>query len=303
MSRLSPLRASAFAMVVLLLTACATSSTPAIPPATVKRPASQATPAPPTPTPHPFAELTEWDVVMLGDSSLWDVGEPYSKLVEQDRGVKVILHEEWQGGLGAGAILKALRGDFEHSAKRERWPQLIQDAEVLVLFGNPLFSDLEPALLTSLHNCIMSLSPAPEASGQPSGLDAGVCSAVGYEPYSRDVDAIFGEIARLRAGRPLILRAVDIYNPVISTWREKPLEAVCVACWDGMRAAIREAAEARGVPFVGVYDAFNGPNHSEDPRAKGYMKPDGEHPSEAGAQFYAELLRRSGYDTWVAGRP
>jgi lysophospholipase L1-like esterase len=41
--------------------------------------------------------------------------------------------------------------------------------------------------------------------------------------------------------------------------------------------------------------AFNGPNHDEDPKDKGYILPDGEHPSEAGAQVIAEAFRKLGY--------
>jgi len=54
------------------------------------------------------------------------------------------------------------------------------------------------------------------------------------------------------------------------------------------------------VTFVSVYDEFNGPAHDRDPRAKGLIREDGEHPSDAGAQRYAELLQRSGYGAWAA---
>ena len=85
-------------------------------------------------------------------------------------------------------------------------------------------------------------------------------------------------------------------------WQEKGIEDICSAYWEGQTDAIRRAAEEHGVPFVSVHDAFNGPDHDQDPVAKGFIK-DGEHPSEAGAQAYAELLLRSGYDAWVAANP
>ncbi len=41
---------------------------------------------------------------------------------------------------------------------------------------------------------------------------------------------------------------------------------------------------------------MNGPNHDEDPRQKGFILPDGEHPSALGAQYMADLLADMGYD-------
>jgi lysophospholipase L1-like esterase len=220
-------------------------------------------------------------VVIISDSSLWGVAEPYAKLIEQDRGVKAALHDEWQGGLSAGAILKALRGDSGGSFKRAQWSQLARDAEVLVIFGNPLDS-VSPEMQSDLESCIMSQ--------QPTG-----CTTEALAPYQADLEAIYDEIARLREGRPLILRATDIYNPLLSRWREKGIEDACRVCWESVNAAARQAAEGHRVPFVSVYDGFNGPDHEQDPRAKGLIRDDGEHPSEAGAQFIAELLQQSGY--------
>ena len=288
---LAALRTIGCALFVLLLAACAMSPTPNAPLATVTSPASIATPVSPTTTPHPFTGLAEWDVVVISDSSLWGVAEPYAQLVEQDRGVKVNLHDEWQGGLSVGTILKALRGDFEHSAKREKWPQLIRDAEVLVLFGNPMDS-LAPDVTEVAWNCV--------GLTDPGRVDI---PADAFGRYQADLGAIYDEIASLRAGRPLILRATGIYNPVIGAWREKGFTDVCVAFWEGQNDAARRAAEEHGVQFVDSYAAFNGPSHDQDPRTKGFIREDGEHPSATGAQFYAELLLQSGYDTWVARQP
>lgn len=291
MSRLSYLQVIGCTMIVLLLAACAASPAPAAPSATVTPPAPAASPVPPSATPHPFAGLAEWDVVVISDSTLWGVAEPYAKLIEQDRRVKVNLHDEWQGGLTIRSVLNALRGDFAHSAKREKWPKLIQDAEVLVLFGNPQES-LTPELIAAGWSCVDNRDP-----GEVS------IAASSFAPYQADLIAVYDEIARLREGRPLILRATGIYLPVISVWQEKGIDGVCGAFWEGQNEAARQAAEERDVQFVDTYGAFNGPNHDQDPRTKGLIREDGEHPSEAGAQFYAELLLRSGFDTWSAGQP
>jgi len=290
MNRLS-LQVIGCTMIVLLLAACAASSAPAAPSATVTPPPPAASPVPPAATPHPFAELSEWDVVVIGDSTLWEVAEPYAQLIEQDRAVKVVLHDEWQGGLSAGTILKALRGDSGHSLRMEKWPQLIRDAEVLVLFGNPTDS-LAPDMTETAWHCVDFTDPGHVE-----------IPADAFAHYQADLGAIYDEIAGLRAGRPLILRAAGIYNPALSVWREKRFADVCEAFWEGMNDAARRAAEEHGVQFVDTYAAFNGPNHDQDPRTKGWIKEDGEHPSESGAQFYAELLRQSRYDTWLGRLP
>jgi hypothetical protein len=63
----------------------------------------------------------------------------------------------------------------------------------------------------------------------------------------------------------------------------------------GELSAIR-VLDALQIVFVSVYDAFNGIEHHEDPRAKGYIASDGMHTSEEGRQVIADLLRQVGYE-------
>ena len=64
-----------------------------------------------------------------------------------------------------------------------------------------------------------------------------------------------------------------------------------------MKARLEEeAAEANGATFVSTYDVFNGPNHGEDPREKGWIGPDGEHTTDDGAAAIAEALTAVGFD-------
>lgn len=48
-----------------------------------------------------------------------------------------------------------------------------------------------------------------------------------------------------------------------------------------------------------TYDEFNGPDHDEDPREKGYISIDGFHASTEGVYFQAEILHALGYDAIV----
>jgi hypothetical protein len=60
---------------------------------------------------------------------------------------------------------------------------------------------------------------------------------------------------------------------------------------------LREASDELGVTFVSFYDDFNGPEHNEDPREKGYIRSDGYHASTEGSDAQARLFHDIGYDT------
>jgi lysophospholipase L1-like esterase len=111
-----------------------------------------------------------------------------------------------------------------------------------------------------------------------------------------NLKAIYEAIFALRNGESTIIRAVGFYNPVISEHRERHMEAECTQCWETFNSAIQQAADEFNIPFVSVYDAFNGVNHDEDPREKGYIGGDGVHTSEQGKQVIADLLSEAGYE-------
>jgi hypothetical protein len=53
------------------------------------------------------------------------------------------------------------------------------------------------------------------------------------------------------------------------------------------------------VAVASFYDEFNGPNHDEDPREKGYVFGDGYHPSPEGTVVQAQVLHALGYEPIV----
>jgi hypothetical protein len=223
-----------------------------------------------------------WDLVIIGDSSLWELGAAYASQIEQDVGVGVVLHDFTRGGLSAGEVLSTLRDGEE--ARRGRVADLaaaLEDAEVVVMFVNPVDS-IDPQNPNDLEQCFLARAP------QSCGPDT-------FEKWTADLQAIWLEIFRLRDGQPVILRATDIYNPLVIPWSRRGVLQVCTECWENMSDAARLAAEAYGIPFLSRLDAFNGPNHDEDPRQKGYIVSDGAHPSELAAQFTAALLSEMGY--------
>jgi len=266
-----------------------TAAAPTSLPATATPPPTPTVP-PPTPTPIPFEGLAEWDVVVIGDCRLGGVAEPYARLVEQDLGVKVTVHDNTTA-YDADTILKGLRGDSGGAFARRNWPQLIgTDAEVVVLWANPAES-VAPELAEDLEIC--RSADFKTAFRQPQN-----CTADAFATFRADLDAIYAEIAKLRQGRPLILLATDGYNALVGAQGEQGIDGACRVCWEVMSSVARQAAEQHGVPFVGACETFNGPRYDEDPRAKGLVREGMECPSDAGAQLYAERLHQSGYAYW-----
>jgi hypothetical protein len=121
------------------------------------------------------------------------------------------------------------------------------------------------------------------------------CSPKALAGYKADLDAILREILTLRKGKPTLIRTHDFYNPIYREWKKLGKYEEYKRCWEAISATIYEAAAAHKIPVAEVYAAFNGSSHDEESGDKGYIQPDGEHPSEAGARVIAEAFRQLGY--------
>jgi hypothetical protein len=224
-----------------------------------------------------------WHLVIIGDSSLWELGDAFAAQIKKDAGVEVVLEDYALPSLSAGEVLKALQtGKSTRYFKLQRLPASLRDAEVVVMFVNPVDS-IDPEKPLNLDGCFFSRAPE-------------TCDSESFEKWTADLQAIWAEIFRLREGQPVILRATDLYNPLVTPWNERGVFEACTKCWEKMSDASRLAAEAYGIPFLSRLDAFNGPNHDEDPRQKGFIVSDGEHPSDLAAQFTAQRLSEMGYE-------
>lgn len=238
--------------------------------------------SPPSRPALPKGPEAEWNLVVIGDSSLSGLGRAFASQIEEDAGVKVLLEDFIRGGLSAGTVLRVLQTGDTSTPGLRRLPDTLRDAEVVVMFVNPLES-VDPAKPLGFRGCWTHR--APES-----------CSPESFEHYTADMKAIWAKILELRAGQPTVLRATDVYNPFVGPWNESGVFEACNACWENMSDAARLAAEAYDIPFLSRYDAFNGANHNEDPREKGYIGSDGEHPSDLASQYIAELLSQMGYE-------
>ena len=225
-------------------------------------------------------EITEstWDVVILADSYLANVAEPYAEHVAEANDVDVVLHNEYTHLLPVKSLAEVLAAD----ATVGGWPELVSDAEVVVYFANPL--GLIPE--GQEENCGNGGARIMESH----------CDG-DWDPYREGLEQIAVEIKRLRDGQPTIIRTIQGYSPGVGSWEEAGVYDDCLACDAYAREAEQAAADAQGVPIAQVWDEFNGPDHTEDPVEKGYIASDGFHPSLEGAQVIADLLHDLGYET------
>lgn len=239
------------------------------------------------PSELPTGPGVTWDLVILGDSSLWDLGDAYAAQIESDVGVKVAVHNYTSTASSAGAVLEVLRTGDPYNLRLQQLPDVLRDAEVVVMFLNPSDSVNEERPL-EVDGCF-NRPYQPPAS----------CDPETFRQWTADLEAIWAEIFRLRNGEPIILRATDLYSALVGPWAEAGVLEACTECWENISDAARLAAESHGIPFLSRLDAFNGPNHMEDPRMQGYINGDGEHLSTLGVQFTAELLSEMGYEPVV----
>lgn len=230
----------------------------------------------------PQGKNAVWHLVVIGDSSLWNFGKAFAAQIEQDVGVEVELDDYSRPALSAGEVLQALQTGVSTRYGLEKLPDALKEAEVVVMFVNPVNS-IDPDYPLNLDGCFVFQAP-------------GDCEPETFEQWISDLKAIWAEILELRQGQPTILRATDLYNPLVIPWKERGVFEACTNCWENMSNAARLAAEAYQIPFLSRLDAFNGPNHQEDPREKGYIVSDGEHPSVHAAEFTADLFSELGYE-------
>jgi hypothetical protein len=225
------------------------------------------------------AETSEpWDLVWFSDSTGWGIADLWGERIAEELGVEVRVHDYATGNLTASLVRTWI--EAEGSERRES----LAGAEVIVIFGNPIGS----GATSDIDRCV-STSTAPRDPPQH-------YTAEDFLPYRDLLVSIYETVFDLRQGQPTIVRAIDMYNPVIADHREAGIEAECTAAWEAFSQTIREAAAEFGVPTASMFDAFNGPNHDEDPREKGFIGPDKQHTTDEGKAAMVEVLHALGYD-------
>jgi hypothetical protein len=220
-----------------------------------------------------------WDLLYIQDSHGFGVANGYAEGIERALGAEVNVHNKAIGDLSAVTVLERIRGD---------WSSLVRDAEIIVLFGNPRGS----GTTTDIEICISGSTAEREPPMHYSEED--------WQPYQAVLEEVYTEIWKIREGRPVVLRAVTFLNPAISAWREAGIEPECTAALEAMNQAISDAAEAGGATLVSTHDLFNGPDHLDDPRRRGWIGSDGIHLSNEGMTAVADALTDVGFETTTA---
>lgn len=230
----------------------------------------------------PQGQNAVWHLVIIGDSSLWGVGEAYAAQIEENVGVKVVLEDFALSGQSAGEVLDVLQTGESSNFQLQKLPVALSKADIVVMFVNPIDSII-PENPLDMDGCFAGMVPKS-------------CNPAAYDRWMSDLKAIWAKTLELRKGKPTVLRATDLYSPLVSSWAKHDVFEACNECWVNMSNATRSAAEAYNIPFLSRYDVMNGASHTEDLVEKGYIRSDGEHLSEFGAEYVAELLAQMGYE-------
>ena len=229
-----------------------------------------------------------WDLVWYSDSTGWGVAELWAERIEEEFGVEVQVYDHAKGVLPAVEILKSLGGmpdggsdDFGRLGDTRH---VVAEAEVIVVYGNPIDS----GSTDDLEQCVTTSKAPRDPPTEYSSED--------FEPYREILASIYEEIFTLVGDRPVIVRAIDSYNPVVADQEEAGVKEECIEAWEAWSTSIGEAASEFRVPMVSMYDKFNGTDHSEDPRLKGYILGDGQHTTTGGQSAMVEALHEVGYE-------
>ena len=226
-----------------------------------------------------------WDLVWFSDSTGFFVADLWAEKIKEELGVEVRVHDFAKGSLQAVEILESLNEPTEGRKRLGDTRDDVAEAEIVVVYGNPDGS----AMTSDVGEACVTTSTEPRDPPTRYGeADIG--------PYRDILDGIWERVVDLAGDRPVIVRAIDSYMPVIADWRLAGVEAECTEAWEAYSNTIQAAAAAFGIPTVSMYDAFNGADHAEDPRQKGYIISDGEHTSPAGRDAMVAALHEAGYE-------
>jgi hypothetical protein len=232
----------------------------------------------------PSTAAEPWDLVWFSDSTGFFVASMWAETIEEALGVEVRVHDFAEGSLRAVEVLESLDESTEGYKRLGDTRDLVAEAEIIVVYGNPRGS----GATDDLETCVTTSTKPRDPPTRYSAED--------FAPYREVVESIYERVFDLVGDRPVMVRAIDFYNPVIADWRLAGVETECTAAWEAYNKTVRDAAAVFNVPLVSMYDTFNGPDHSEDPREKGYIAFDMVHTSPTGQEAMVAALHEAGYE-------
>jgi hypothetical protein len=222
-----------------------------------------------------------WDLVWFSDSSGFGVADLWAERIAAEQGVEVRVADHASTSLSAGSVLEQLdRQDIQAE---------VGEAEIILVYGNPTRS----GMVHTSDTCV-SADPTPR---EPPSLQ----TEADREPYRENLREIYERILALRDGQPTIIRAMDLYIPALAPWRQAGIEPECLHNFEVFSAAVPRVADEYGVPTASMLDAFNGPDHDQDPVERGFISGDGIHTSDAGRAAMVDVLDALGYEPVASG--
>jgi len=126
-------------------------------------------------------KVEKWDLLWISDSSGWGVVDIYAGYVAEDLGIEIDVNDQWMGHLAAGEVLASLNGEPNPNMNLVRMAEYIQEAEIIVFYGNPNLSlstqpphpqpcSSLPARLPFNHRSIIDLRKAVLDWNMPKGI-------------------------------------------------------------------------------------------------------------------------------------
>ena len=219
---------------------------------------------------------SNWQYTALGDSLAAGTGDAqggyvprYRNHIQTDTGYPVTLIDRGVPGWTSGDLLHALRTDASMRAQ-------IAGSQVVTfnIGGNDMLQALQRYQM-----------------GTCGGADNQRCLGEAIALFKSNWNAIIAQILALRSTSDTVVRTMDIYNPVVNLLKLYGVFAQVKPYLDDINRHIHLTASANRIHVARVYREFNGPNGDQDAGAKGYISSDGIHPSPAGHDAVARLLR------------
>jgi hypothetical protein len=172
---------------------------------------------------------------------------------------------------------------------------------VMVLFGNPLDSKPPDGSWDFPENAGACMMGGYEGKNLLPGFETYKekmlkgCNPETWVTYQADLGAVIDEIYKIREGTPLILRMTDNYIPFHSSWVQYGVDEVCTICVRPSSQVIRQVADDHGVPVADTMAGLNGKDYLTEMPAR-FIRDDGRHLTDSGAQFVATILQKTGYE-------
>lgn len=202
-----------------------------------------------------------WDVLYLSNRSLDAALAPaelYALRVAAELDVAVDVVDWTTRPWSAADHVDALRDGYPPPVG------LVRDAEVIVLYADPTGYHARGERVDA---CGLFHTPWTDDPEWPPALDY----PEDWDAYRDTLDDLYAEVWRVREGRPVVLRALDVAPSARPAWERAGIAADCQAVLESLNGTLRDAAEEGGATFVSFHDALYGPDDRIDPVERGWI--------------------------------